>query len=131
MTEAQLSREAIEEWIGDSWDELAAFAWDGYQEQGRGVCVILDKPCDGKACTGRCIGERNGKGLQLYREQLPSMMRDIEEGMKRYDPEREILVLYFGRERDNQLRASFHPVGAGEGLPTPPEACQQRRQTTH
>jgi hypothetical protein len=122
-------RDAVAEWIGDHWEELAASAYAGYLQDGRGVCVILGKPCQGKACTFQYLGERNETGRMVYRDAFGSQFlhSEVAGRVKVYDPERDFLVLYIWED----MVATGLQACAVDDLPTPPEAWARQKNAAN
>jgi hypothetical protein len=88
------------QFIADNWDHLAAVAWWGYQQEGRGfinvnVTAVPDGLAPGER-VGPCVLYVSAKRLagQSMAFPNPAVHRLVEQ----YDPEREVLTFFHWEE---------------------------------
>jgi hypothetical protein len=114
------------EFIHLNWDQLAAGAWEGYLEMGRGAMVIdlgAPSPSDSAGyweehlTAGSYIPDQNpASGTPT---DWPS--GDISQLVRTYDPEREVVVVILGE--DDQMSVYRAEL---KDHPSPPDAWASR-----
>lgn len=114
------------EFIHLNWDQLAAGAWEGFLEAGRGAMVIdlAASPAQSPGgyweenlTTGSYIPDQNPDSGTPTEWPTP----DVSQLVKAYNPEQEVVVVILGE--DDQM--SVYRAGLKDH-PTPPEAWANR-----
>jgi hypothetical protein len=108
------------------WQQLAAAAWAGYLEEGRGA-LLLDLKSAANAATHRGVTvECTYLALDslteaaLRSESDPEVIRDQIDRVSNYDPRREMVLFILSGDRDCLRTRSVHSESAE--MLNPPEA---------
>ncbi len=127
-------RDSHKEFIQQKWREMAAFAWAGYQAEGRGAVIINGAGAKvTKGFIGGESGARNLPGITpaLYVGELGRAFKKaggwdhlpnkkvgglIAEKVRKYDPETTVVFVFIHR---NNSDTSIYTVGSS---PWPPDA---------
>ena len=124
------TREQHHEFILDNWDHLAAIAWEGFKEDGRGFLTIeVDK-----VQSDPGLGERFPAFLiyiaaNMLREKgLPFPHGDVEAMVEKYDPETQIVVFFFWRSGTKERQSAYRMGSQPAPRDTPTRAGERRRR---
>lgn len=125
LTEPANQREFLEA----TWSQLAALAWQGYKENGRGAVVVIQD----KITVNPVARDNAGFSLNLIRgdvwyiteatapdNELPPASVDV---IKGYDPHNSIVVLFVTKNLDFDI----HYIEQPKGEPAPPQAYAAHR----
>jgi hypothetical protein len=116
--------ERQKEYLYEKWSQLAALAWDGYQNNGRGAVVMSADTTDIVADKTYFSFANESMLIEVLRNE--PALADLQRMLQNYDPEKQIVVLVQRTDRG----FSMYTLG---GYPSPPEAytIHEEMEETH
>jgi hypothetical protein len=111
------------DWVLEDWEKLAAYAWENYQNKGRGA-VVLD------VRKGLRINNVPTPALHYWvqgGQQIPQLGKDIEELVESYDPDGGFVLGVL--TPPEKVMINFAPTP--EGRLSPKKAYEQGHKVTH